>query len=74
MLERSTETTSGKLQTARERNCVLGRGCKRVDAETNLGAAGKSACATKTSRPELATSGVGKSADVDGKLKFAAAR
>ena len=32
--------------TARGRNCILGRGRKRVDAEMSLGAAGKSACAT----------------------------
>src|SRR6266849_5233475 len=33
--------------TSRERNCVLGRWRKRLHAEMSLGAAGKSACATK---------------------------
>ncbi len=33
---------------ARERNCVKGGRSKRVDAEMSLGAAGKSACATKS--------------------------
>src|SRR6266852_5752165 len=37
--------------TARDRNCVLGRERKRVDAEMSLGAAGKSACATKPRGP-----------------------
>src|SRR5216683_5207932 len=38
-------------RTARDRNCALAARRKRVDAEMSLGAAGKSACATKPRGP-----------------------